>query len=550
MVRLNFYYIFLCSFFTTFLLIPPISRLAVGMGILDRPDVRKLHTSETARLGGIAIFFALLLSILLFGEFDQQCRGFMAGAVVIFLTGLADDLSNLRARNKFLGQIFAALMAVVIGQVQLGDLGNLFGTGKISLGIFAIPVTAIAIVGITNAINLLDGLDGLAAGVSAIALTAFCILALSSQNLHLLVYGMALLGALIGFLKFNTYPARIFMGDSGSLLIGYSLGCFAVLLATESRDAIPAAVPLLILAIPVIDTLYVMGRRIYEGRGPFRPDRTHIHHRFLDLGAGHRGTVIFIYVFSYLLATLAIIGRQLPDYILLILLAIAYPLFYHLLRTIGILYEREKTRRTNSQRASIGSVLRRRAGTVAHLLKRLVNYLIIAALFLGTLLQGKPTDESALVGILLLLLTLSLVAMARSWGHIFLQFVLYFDGAYIIYQMENLGRYSDPFGISLNLVSHGIFFFLLLVICLKALIRFRTIRLFNSPLDYLIFFIVISVPLLPRELVAPHHLLTVAGKSIILFAAYKILMREVEQHRRLVFITLVVLLTISFKGLF
>jgi len=173
MPNVYLFYISVTALFVVLILIPPITRLAVNFGKLDVPDDRKVHSGDIPRLAGVAIFLAFLFPVFIFCEIDRPLRGFLAGAIVIFATGLYDDLIGLRPRWKLAGETVAALMAVLVGNVAVNSLGNLFGNGDIQLGMLAVPFTILGIVGVTNAINLLDGLEGLAGGVSAIACVAF-----------------------------------------------------------------------------------------------------------------------------------------------------------------------------------------------------------------------------------------------------------------------------------------------------------------------------------------------------------------------------------------
>jgi UDP-GlcNAc:undecaprenyl-phosphate GlcNAc-1-phosphate transferase len=286
MPSIYLFYIFFTSLFSALVLIPPISRLAVTIGIFDNHDERKVHIGAIPRLGGIAIFFAVLLATILFGDIDRSARGFLAGGVVIFLTGLTDDLSGLTPRKKLLGQFVAALLVTVVGGLCVTSLGNLFGAGPIELGYLSVPFTVFAIVGVINAINMMDGLDGLAAGVTAIATATFGILAWYTGNQYLVGACVALLGALIGFLKFNSYPARIFMGDGGSLFLGYCLATFAIHLVERGTGPVSPMLPVVILAVPLCDTCYVMIRRLMKHQSVSAPDRSHIHHRLMDIGLG------------------------------------------------------------------------------------------------------------------------------------------------------------------------------------------------------------------------------------------------------------------------
>ena len=450
-----------------------------------------------------------------------------------------------------MGQAIATLTAIMIGGFRISTLGNLFGMGDVSLGIFAVPFTVLAIIGVTNAVNLLDGLDGLAGGVSAIAATAMAVLALHTGNKPLLVMAVALVGSVLGFLRNNSYPATIFMGDTGSLFLGYCMGLFSVILVAQGDGGISAAVPLLILAVPVLDTLYVMWMRMRAGKNLFLPDNNHIHHRFLDLGVGHKFTVIIVYLFSYLLAALAGIFHNLPTYQLMALLAFAYTIIYIVAKGFSRIIGRKRQQLIRNNRSLRDTRFYRRLVAVTRFLKFGVKYLIIMALSLSIFIPSPATGETIIICTFLLLFSVVLIFLTNDRGNRFLLFVLYFDGAFVIFLMENLGRSITFLQVPLLFFSHLIFFILFLMVGIKIFIRNRTGEMLSSPIEYLILFIVISVPLFPMELTQRYHLLTVAGKSVILFAAYKlILMRQAWRNRKIIVATLFALLMVTVKGYF
>lgn len=549
MPSINLFYILLTALITTLVLIPPISRLAINIGKLDQPDERKVHLNGTPRLGGIAIFLAFILPVLLFSKLDSQTRGLMAGAVIIFMTGLYDDLVGISPRKKFAGQFLAALAVVIIGDLRLTDVGDLLGTGKITLGIFSIPFTVVAIVGVTNAVNLLDGLDGLAGGVTAIAAVTFGLLALLTGNYQLLLMTTALVGALLGFLKYNTHPARIFMGDSGSLLLGYCLAVFAVMLTT-SGGAIPAVTPLTILAVPIVDTIIVMVKRLRDGRSLFSPDNKHIHHRLLGIGFGHQATVVLIYILSYLLAIIAVVSYRLPG-------AFQTGIFFLAVLGLSSLHcftRGQWLKKRSHLRISRPLTQTRTYRRIVHYSQSLVvvaKYLVVGVLFATFFANPPPNANMAIIANLFLILSITLVFLTQDWGNRFLLFILYFDGAFLIYLLENYGRDRVVGWLSLSLFSHVLFLSLLVVCGIKLIIRRRNGELMNSPLEYLLLFIVISVPLLPGDFIGRYHLLTVAAKSVILFTAYRmVLMRQARRNRKIIVATLAALLVISVKGFF
>ncbi len=330
---LDCFYTFMTALFTALLIVPFLRKWAFDQGALDLPDERKTHDTPMPRLGGIAIFLSFLLAIIVYVEITPVIRGFLAGGVIIFITGLVDDLTQISSKRKFAGEVAACLATIMLGDLWLADLGNLFGFGVIILpNWIGIPFTVFAVVGVINAINLIDGLDGLAGGVSVMALAAFFVLGWVDGDQQTLLLTAALAGGIIGFLKYNFFPARIFMGDAGSLTVGFILGFLAVHTTQQPTSTISPMVPILILGLPLLDTIWVMSRRMLSRESPFSADRTHVHHKFLDLGFEHRFTVIIIYSLTFFWICSALLLRSAPEYLLLYFLLISAAFFYLSLR--------------------------------------------------------------------------------------------------------------------------------------------------------------------------------------------------------------------------
>lgn len=287
------------------LVVTPLAmRVACWMGILDAPGTRKVHRSPIPRTGGIAIvvgMLALVVPVLaLDNTIGESFRGahvcilaLVFGGLTMFLVGLVDDIRGLRARTKLSWQIVAAgaMCAFGIRVEEVALPGNLV----IEFGPLAVPLTMLWIIGVTNALNLIDGLDGLAAGIASIACTVLAVLAILSGEAIMAVLMLALLGSLIGFLTFNFNPAHVFMGDCGSLFVGFTLGTASALCAMKTATAVALGTAFLPLAIPLLDMVFSMVRRLLERRSPFAPDRGHIHHRLLSLGLSHSRAVLVLY---------------------------------------------------------------------------------------------------------------------------------------------------------------------------------------------------------------------------------------------------------------
>ena len=291
-----------------FCLTPFLSWLGERQGLLDRPGVRSdrtVHLSPVPRLGGIAIFagFAIAVAIWL-GLESPVVRGTLVGGFLIMLLGLIDDLRPMSAKVKFLFQLAAALVLVLYG-VKIEWLTNPLG-GYIYLGNWGLPLTIFWVVAMVNVVNLIDGLDGLAAGVSSIAALTLLFVALQEGQTTVVFLSAALAGATLGFLPFNFNPARIFMGDSGALFLGYVLAAVSIEGAIKSAAAVGLAVPVLALGLPIADTFFAIMRRSRNGRPVYRADKGHLHHRLLALGLNHRQTVVIMYCISGFLGMSAI----------------------------------------------------------------------------------------------------------------------------------------------------------------------------------------------------------------------------------------------------
>ncbi|MBU6428005.1 MAG: undecaprenyl/decaprenyl-phosphate alpha-N-acetylglucosaminyl 1-phosphate transferase [Cyanobacteria bacterium REEB65] len=308
----------LAAWLATDLLIPWVTRLAYRFGRVDPVDARKVHKTPIPRLGGIAIYLGVMLTLALvefltpgtFFPIDGPLRGVLAGGTLVFAVGILDDLFDLPAKVKLLGQIGAACLAFGLGLhidfvSQPG--GGLWPFPIVhGFPLLALLVTVFWIVAITNTINLIDGLDGLAGGVSLIGALTLAIIALDTKQPFPVIAAVAVSGATIGFLRYNFNPARIFMGDGGSLFLGFTLASISILGVFKLVTAVTLILPLLILGVPIGDTVFAIVRRLWHRKPIFSPDRGHLHHRLLSAGLSHRNAVIMIYGLSLALAGLAL----------------------------------------------------------------------------------------------------------------------------------------------------------------------------------------------------------------------------------------------------
>lgn len=329
---------------TTFLfvvcLVPFIKSIAIHVGALDIPNERKVHSKPMPRLGGLAIFFGFLFGYMLFGEPSSTMNSILIGSFIIVLTGAIDDIKPLKASVKFVAQFMAAMVISCYGKLLIQDI-TVFGL-YIDFGIFAYPITIFFILGCLNCINLIDGLDGLAAGISAIYFATIGIISIIMGKMGLdFVLTFIMLGSVLGFLVHNFYPASIFAGDSGSLFMGFMIAVIA-LLGFKSVTLTSLLIPILILAIPILDTVFAIIRRLLKGEKISKPDKLHLHHQLLRKNFSHRMSVLIIYGIDILFATASIIYAlhdQKLGYIIYTILTIIVVIF--VLKT-NIIVDKEK----------------------------------------------------------------------------------------------------------------------------------------------------------------------------------------------------------------
>lgn len=300
---------FLLAFAVAFALTPFIKRLAYKIGAVDVPrDSRRMHKTPKARLGGLAIFLGFLVSVCMFTDLPRPVVGILLGTVIIVVLGVFDDVYALSAKFKFAVQTLAALVPLYFGVVveRISVPHFISETGVLELGWLGYPLTVLWIVAVTNALNLIDGLDGLAIGVATISSITLLCISLMQENTLVVIITASLSGACLGFFPYNFNPAKLFMGDTGALFLGYTLSTVSVLGLFKGYAAISVAAPFLILALPIFDTSFAILRRIKNHQPIMAPDRGHLHHRLIDMGLSQKQAVIFIYALCIALCLFAI----------------------------------------------------------------------------------------------------------------------------------------------------------------------------------------------------------------------------------------------------
>ncbi|MEN6412131.1 MAG: MraY family glycosyltransferase [Veillonellales bacterium] len=305
---------------------PEIKKLAEKAGAMDAPDARKVHTKPIPRMGGLAIYAGFVIAVLASVHMSREILGLLTGGTIILIVGIIDDLKQLSPKVKLMGQIIAAAVLILF-DIRIDWLTNPFGD-MIYVEYFSIPLTILWVVGLTNTVNLIDGLDGLAAGVSTIASITILLVALQQNFWMVVILSAALAGSAMGFLQHNFNPAKIFMGDTGSMFLGYMLAAVSVIGAVKSAATIALIVPIVALGLPIMDTAFAIIRRYMSGKPIFKPDKGHLHHRLLEMGLTQKEAVLLMYVISGCLGLSAIalteVNHALGALILIGLLGLAF----------------------------------------------------------------------------------------------------------------------------------------------------------------------------------------------------------------------------------
>lgn len=296
---------FIIALVSAFVLTYPVKKLAIKMKVVDLPNHRKIHTKVTPRMGGLAIFLGAVLGALYLHPSHPHIPEILAGAIVIIITGMLDDRYSIKPVIKLTGQLVAASFLVSSGLII--ERITLPFIGMIDLGFFSVLITVFWVVGITNAINLIDGLDGLATGVSTIALSSMFVMALFDAQVIAAYLCVVLIGANLGFLYHNFYPAKIYMGDTGSNFLGFMIAAISMLGLFKNIALFSFIIPVIVLAVPIFDTMLAIFRRATNKESIMMADNKHIHYRLIEAGYSHRKTVLVIYAFSALFGIMAIV---------------------------------------------------------------------------------------------------------------------------------------------------------------------------------------------------------------------------------------------------
>jgi len=350
-VDINLIFSLIMAFVIVFLGTPLVKKIALRIKALDEPTERKVHSAPMPRLGGLAICLGFWVTVLLTTEMTGELFGLLAGGLLITFVGIIDDVRGVTAKQKLAVQIIAACVVMFAG-VHIEFITHPL-RDVVSLGMWSYPLTLLWIIGITNAVNLIDGLDGLAAGVSAIAAVTLGIIAFIETSSEAAGIAFILAASILGFLKYNFHPAQIFMGDTGSLFLGFNLSVLSIISLTKSATVISLFLPVVILGIPIVDTLFAIVRRYFGGKPIFSADKGHLHHRLLGLGMSHRGTVLAMYAVSIILSLSAIVMSVVTTAQGMLIMVALILSFYLGAEKLGVLGQRNRQRSASGQQSQL-----------------------------------------------------------------------------------------------------------------------------------------------------------------------------------------------------
>ncbi len=515
---------FLLAMIVTMAWVPVFQRYATKWRIVDRPGVRKVHAMAIPRVGGIAMIIGVLVAAVVVIPLAPSDRYFLLAVAVLAAFGAADDRFDLDYRVKLAGQLIAVLIVAVGGDTQIRSITldeRLMLPEWISM-----PLTVLFLVGITNAINLADGLDGLAGGTTFLCLGALAMLAHSSGQIVGAALALAFAGAILGFLRFNTFPASIFMGDAGSQLLGFAVGVLSLRATQTGTTAISAATPILLLALPILDTLSVMVQRVSEGRSPFSADKNHIHHKLLALGFDHHEAVMVIYTIQADLFLLAYWLRYESDLTILGVVSIFFIASILILEIAARRGWRWRVAHASRQESPltvfVSKLLEPQRLPRWSYLAVAISVGVYALLILAQSAQLSEDVQVLLVGLLAVTGTLLVVLRVKPLN-IIEKGALYITAAVLVY-LDSAILPEQPMLAGLKWAAIG-------VAAAGTVLRLRLSadrRFVLTPLDLIVLFVALVIPSLPGTIALPHGGAVGIAKLVILFYAIEVLVSRVE----------------------
>ncbi len=519
--------VFILSLFLTIALIPIVKRMAFRINLVDVPDQRKVHVLPMPRSGGICMALGSIIPVLLWVPMDNLVRAVHLGCALIVIFGVVDDVKNLKYIQKLLAQTAGALVVIFYGGIRIESLGNLVPAGFVLPVFVSIALTLLFIVGVTNAINLSDGLDGLAGGISMLSFVTIGFFAYRCENLSIAIMSMAVVGAILGFLRYNTHPAVVFMGDAGSQMLGFLSVVFTLVL-TQTNTPYSQVTPLFLIGFPILDTLTVMVERISNGGSPFKADKNHFHHKLMKLGLYHSESVLVIYVLQALFICFACVFRFYSNWsnlIVFTLLAGCIIFCFEIARK-----KQFKLRNGGTKYLGSKSVLAVFAGeklSIRVFFSILKWGLAFVLLFQCIIPENMPWYMSWEAVFFIVLILVSKMFKPEIKKDV-LRIAIYCTIPLLVY-FSTTGACS---WMTHRLIVINYIFFISLVLFVIAILNLtRRQKGFKiNPLDFLIFIVIVVFPNLPSVHLENPLIKLIIAKVLILFFSYDVFLGELRQE--------------------
>ena len=516
------FFSFVGSLIICMALIPPLMATASRLQFLDVPkDQRRVHSNPVAKVGGIAFGIGTFAAMLIWAPKDDIVVAALFGGLVILLFGMWDDRVGLPYMIKFVGQALGGAVVMWQGAIHINFLP--FLETELPLWL-AYPLTLLIIIAVTNAVNLADGLDGLAGGLSLLSFAGMACLAYLSGDQTVTLLMVPVLGGLLGFLRFNTYPARIFMGDAGSQFLGFFMAVAAIVLTDPQRGPYTPPLGLFLLGLPLLDTVGVMLQRLKEGRSPFVADKNHLHHKLLAMGLSHYEAVLMIYLLQAALVTLAYVLRWQTELAILSTYSVvaALILFPFLQSHVWSIQSNRLLKKVDGFLTRASSITASPWLTTEPI--RVLGIAVPGFLVFSVFLPKRIPDDMGYVATALLPMMLIGLWLFPKTSPFLVRGGLYVGSTFIMYLSEQPAASTD-------ILSPIHIFFVMLALLVALTIRLDSEHRFQTtPLDYLMVFLAIVVPALPEMQIGDIHLSFLTAKLIVLFFSFELLLHVFSQQ--------------------
>lgn len=520
-------------------------RLAPALGMMDKPSKRKVHQIPIARVGGWGIVLGALVPVTVLLPDERVFHAYILGALVLAVFGTWDDRKELGHYVKFIGQFIAIVPLVTYGDLYVTSL-PLFGLDTLPKSV-AIPFTVFAMMGVINALNHSDGLDGLAAGESLLSLSAITFLSFQSGAFFATIIAAATIGGALGFLRYNTHPAAVFMGDGGSQFLGYTLGFLVILLTQEVDTTLSSAMVLLLLGLPIIDILVVLKKRILQGKNWFRASRNHVHHRLLELGFVHQESVVIIYTVQTLFVLAAVVLRYENDWMIVAIYGLVCALLFVPLNIA------EKTGwkiyKATDQGVFVQALSYARHKFLVIVPRRFLDIVIPGYLIIGSIIAVKVPRDFGLAAAAVFVFLLIEPFFNKTTRSIVRRALIYLVAAFIIYLHFDYPQLVYPW---IRPVRFA--FFLMIAVSVAVAVRFsprrRKFEFQTTAMDFLMVFMVFAA--LGYSTFQHHETwigIFVIKLVVILYACELSIIERRERWTPLTISSLVAVATLSFRGL-